>query len=298
LKSLNPRANRFVMKKLLVPCILLALISSCGGGKASDGDNGADTIDSVVDTIVPTPVDKEDPIAAQTKVPKAADGVFYDFISSFCQNSSYQKSRVKFPLPCTVNGQRQTVTAKEWHFSKLYYNSDIYTVFFPNIKSLRLETDKAVKKVNVQWYDTGQDTESKYCFEKIDDKWMLTSIEENPIDKDADNGFIGFYSKFVSDKEYQMDHIAETIIYDGIDPDYDDEFDVKMVKGKKINISQWNETLIPELPTTQFSNLDFGQDLGGDERVVSVESPSSGFASRLHFHKTSGKWLLCKVENL
>ncbi len=285
------------MKKLLVPCILLALLSSCGGGKAEVGKD-VDTVDSVADTIAPVPIDQEDPIIAQAKVPKAADGVFYDFISSFCQNSAYQKSRVKFPLPCMVNGQRQTVTAQEWHFSRLYYNSDIYTVFFPNTKSLKLETDKSVTKVNVQWYDVSQDIVSNYLFEKTDDKWMLTSIEESAIDQDADNGFIGFYSKFVSDKDFQMNHIAETVTYDGIDPDYDDEFEMKMVKGKKISLSQWNETLIPELPSAQFSNLDFGQDLSGDERVVSVESPSSGFACRLHFHKAAGKWQLCKIENL
>ncbi len=296
---MNPGVPEYghVMKKLLVPCFMLALLSSCGGGKAGV-DNGADTLDSVADTVVPTPVDEEDPIAARTKVPKAADGLFYDFISSFCQNSAYQKSRVRFPLPCTVNGQRQTVTSDEWHFSRLYYNSDIYTVFFPDTRSLRLETDKAVDRVNVQWYDISLDLVSNYLFEKTDDKWMLTSIGENPIDGEADNGFIGFYSKFVSDKEYRMNHIAETVIYDGIDPDYEDEFEMKTVKGKKISLSQWDETLIPELPGTQFSNLDFGQDLSGDDRVVSVESPSSGFASRLHFHKASGKWQLCKVENL
>ncbi len=285
------------MKKLLIPFLMLALLSSCGGNKV-ENNNAADSTDSVIDTVAPTPVDKEDPIIAQTKVPMAADGVFYDFISSFCQNSAYQKSRVKFPLPCTVNGQKITVTRDEWHFSKLYYNSDIYTVFFPDMRSVRLETDKSVTKVKVQWYNISSDVVSSYNFEKTDDKWMLTSIVEHPIDEDADNGFIGFYMKFTSDKAYRMNHIAETIIYDGIDPDYTDEFDMKMVKNKKINISQWDETLIPDLPDTQFSNIDFGQNLEGDGRVVSVESPSSGFGSRLHFHKESGKWLLYKVENL
>lgn len=285
------------MKKLLLPCFLLVLLSSCGGNKAEkNGD--ADSTDSVVDTVVAIPEDKEDPIIAQTKVPKAADGVFYDFIASFCQNSKYQKSRVQFPLKCVVNGQQRTLTAKDWHFSKLYYNSDIYTVFFPNSKSLRLETDKNVEKVKVHWYNLDNETASCYNFEKLEDKWMLTSIVEQPLDEEADNGFIGFYSKFTSDKEYRLAHLAETITYDGIDPDYDDEFDMKMVKNKKISATHWDETLIPELPSSQFSNIDFGQDLRGDERMVSVESPSSGFSSRLHFHKDGGKWQLYRIENL
>ena len=285
------------MKKLLYPCFLLFILSSCGGNK-TENNSDADSTDSVIDTVVPTPVDKEDPIIAETKVPKAADGVFYDFISSFCQNSKYQKSRVKFPLTCVVNGQKRTITPDEWHFSKLYYNSDIYTVFFPNSRSMRLETDKSVKKVRVQWYNLTSDVLSTYNFNKLDDQWMLTSIIENPIDAETDNGFVGFYSKFTSDKEFRQSHLAETIFYDGIDPDTDDEFDVKMVKNKKIHSSQWSETFIPELPTNQFSNIDFGQDLTGEERMVSVESPSSGFSSRLHFRKENGKWELYKVENL
>ena len=163
---------------------------------------------------------------------------------------------------------------------------------------MRLENDKNVKKVRVQWYNLSSDVVSTYNFNKLDDQWMLTSIVENPIDAEADNGFVGFYSKFTSDKEFRANHLAETILYDGIDPDSDDEFDAKMVKDKKIHSSQWNENLIPELPHSQFSNIDFGQDLTGEERMVSVESPSSGFSSRMHFRKEGGTWQLYKVENL
>lgn len=284
------------MKRLLIAVGLLALISSCGGNKAGEGVD-KDTLDSVVDTIVAVPADKEDSLIAETKVPKAADGVFYDFMSSFCQNSKYQKSRIKFPLPCLAEGRRRMVTAKEWHFSKLHYNSDIYTVFFPNAKSISLETDERVKKVSVLWYNTVANVVSKYKFEKLDDQWMLTLIEEETIDGDAENGFVGFYSKFASDESFRKEHLAETILYDGIDPDEEEEFDAVMVKNKKIHSSEWNDILIPELSGEQFSNIDFGQDLSGPERMVSVESPSSGFSSRLHFHKEADKWRLYKIEN-
>lgn len=284
------------MKRLLLPFCGLMLLAACGGGK-SDADENKDTLDTVVDSLALMPEEEEDPIIAQTPVPKAADGVFYDFIASFCQNRKYQKSRVQFPLTHTINGQAHTVSAEEWRFSKLHYNSDIYTVFFPNAKSLSLETSKKVERVSVNWYDMNSSTASKYQFEKIDQQWMLTSIDEHPVSEDSDADFVNFYSAFASDASFQTSHLAETLTYDGVDLDNDDEFDTKMVKGKKIPASQWSEALIPELPGTQFSNIDFGQDLTGSERMVSVECPSSGFTSRLYFRKGGDSWQLFKIEN-
>lgn len=285
------------MKKLLFPVFALVLLSSCGGNKVEEGAE-KDTVDTVVDSVAFLPVDKEDSIMAQTKVPKAADGVFYDFISSFCQNSSYQKSRIKFPLECDFNGQKRVIKAKDWHFSKLYYNSDMYTVFFPDIDAMKLETDESVDNVNVLWYNTTSSTVSSYSFEKQDGQWWLMRIDERDITDDEDNGFINFYAHFAADDNFRATHLAETLIYDGVDPQSEDEFEDNMVKEKRIPSSHWSETLIPELSCEQFSNIDFGQDLSGSERVVSVESPSAGFSSRLHFRKEADGWQLYKIENL
>lgn len=284
------------MNKLLYLFLGLVLLSACGGKKAETSAD-KDTLDTVIDTLVPTPIDVEDPIIAQTKVPKAADGVFYDFVSSFCQNSAYQKSRIKFPLKCVVAGQSREITANEWHFSKLYYNSDIYTVFMPDAESLALENDTSVTAVTLLWYNMVEGMVSRYNFHKTDGQWMLSSIEENEIVPEDDNGFIGFYYQFASYEEFRKNHLAETIVYDGIDPMADEEFEAEYVKEKKIHAADWSDELIPELPFEQFSNIDFGQDLSGTERVVSVESPSSSFGSRLLFQKDGEEWRLHKIEN-
>lgn len=237
---------------------------------------------------------------AAEQVPQAADGVFYDFIASFCQNSKYQKTRIQFPLKHIVNGDTLTVTQKQWRFSKLHYNSDAYTVFFPDFKSMSLEKDKDVSSVTVQWYDSDADQASNYNFEKKEGQWMLTSIEQHSIGEDPNSSFIHFYSSFASDPEYQVGHTAETIIYDGLDPDNDDEFDAQFVKNHKIPAARlWSDDLIPMLPAQTFSNIDFGQDLtdAAPERMVSLEAPGSGFASRLYFRRTDDQWQLYKIEN-
>lgn len=283
------------MKKLLFLFCMLPWLVGCGGGKADVSDK--DTLDTVVDSVMLLPADKEDSIIAQTKVPKAADGVFYDFISSFCQNSKYQKSRIVFPLTRIVNGQQQSISEKDWRFSKLHYNSDIYTVFFPNTAAVSLETNKKIDKVRVQWYNVTTEMATNYQFEKLDNQWMLTSINEYPLSQDSDYDFVHFFSQFASDMDYQTTHLADVLTYNGIDLDNDDDFEPKMVKDKKISSSEWDERMIPELPSDNFSNIDFGQELTGSERVVSVEAPSSGFCCYLHFKKHNDTWVLHQIEN-
>ena len=287
------------MKKLLLPFCLLLLLSACGSGKA-DGDDATDSlVDTIQDAMPPLPADVEDSLQAVTTISQAADGVFYDFISSFCQNSRYQKSRIAFPLQRTVSGIVYTIEQRQWHFSKLHFNSDAYTVFFPSSRDIDLEKADTIDTVTVQWYEVEKDLASNYKFIKTDGQWMLTSIDEHPIAEDKNSNFLLFYAHFASDPQYQAEHLADIITYDGIDPDSDDDFELNYVKNHKIPASDWNETLIPILPDKTFSNIDFGQDLSDatHERIVSLESPDSGFNSRLHFRRNGDTWLLHKIEN-
>ncbi|MBP5629280.1 MAG: DUF4348 domain-containing protein [Bacteroidaceae bacterium] len=274
------------------------LLTACGGGKSGDAD-GADSLSaSAVDSSLLLG-DVEDSLMAQTQVSQAADGVFYDFIASFCQNSKYQRKRILFPLRHIVNGDTLTIGEKQWRFSKLHYNSDAYTVFFPDFKSMGLEKDDEVNSVTVQWYNTDEDKASNYNFEKTDGQWMLTSIDEHSIDDDPNSSFVRFYSSFAADPDFQQEHLAETITYDGLDPDNDDEFDAQFVKNHKITATNWSNNLIPLLPSQKFSNIDFGQDLTDNttERMVSLEAPGSGFTSRLYFRRNGEQWQLYKIEN-
>lgn len=286
------------MKNLIFLFSALLLLGACSGGKGGNGE-GADSLgDSLMDTIPPVPEDKEDPLVADVKVPKAADGVFYDFINAFCLSSKYQKQRIVFPLKLVAGGHTRLIEERNWHFSRLHYNQDVYTVFFPNNSALDLEKDARIKKVTVQWFDAKKGLASYFNFDKMDGQWMLTSINEHPWDEDADADFLTFYHNFAASSEFRAQHIAETITYDGVDPDNDDEFEADPVMNRKIPASQWNDDLVPVLPADKFSNIDFGQRLTEDgERMVSVETPSSGFTCRLYFSKDGQSWQLHKIEN-
>lgn len=287
-----------MMKNLIYLFCALILFSACGGGKGSDGKSADSLADSLMDTIPPVPEDKEDPAMAEVKVPKAADGVFYDFVNAFCLSSKYQKQRIVFPLKLIANGKTRLIEERNWHFSRLHYNQEVYTVFFPNNQALNLEKDEKIKKVTVQWFDAKKGLASYYNFDKMNGQWMLTSINEHPWDEDADADFLTFYHNFAASEDFRVQHIAETIIYDGVDPENDDEFEAEPVKNVKIPASAWKDELIPVLPADKFSNIDFGQRLSDDgERMVSVETPSSGFTCRLYFRKNGQTWQLHKIEN-
>jgi len=284
------------MRNLLHLFLAMLVLAACGGGK-SDGTDGSDSLaDSTIDSTLLG--DNEDFLIAEQPVSKAADGVFYDFIASFCQNSRYQKKRIQFPLLRTVNGEEQNIAEKQWRFSKLHFSSDAYTVFFSSFKELELEKSKDVEKVTVQWFEMEKDKASNYNFEKIDGQWMLMSIDEHSIEQEPNGDFLRFYSAFAADPSFQAEHLAETIVYDGLDPDDDDEFDAHFVKNHKITAASWNENLLPILPSQDFSNIDFGQDLENSaERVVSLEAPGSGFTSRIYFRRSEDTWQLYKIEN-
>lgn len=288
------------MNKLVLFLSLMLLLAACGGGQGGHIDD-TDTIqDTIIDTMPPLPADEEDSLQAEKVISKAADGVFYDFIASFCQNSRYQRSRIVFPLQRTVNGVAYTIEKQHWHFSKLHFNSDAYTVFFPNAKDLDLEKADTINKVTVQWYEVEKDKASNYIFEKTDGQWMLIAINEHPIAEDPNSHFLRFYANFAANPQFQAEHLADMLIYDGIAPDCEDDFDVSYVSNRKIPASDWSETLIPILPDETFSNIDFGQNLSAatTERIVSLESPASGFNSRLYFRRNGDTWLLYKIENL
>lgn len=286
------------MKKLCFFYLSVLIFAACSGGKTDDGTLADSLNDSTIDSSFLLG-DTEDSLMAQEQISQAADGVFYDFIASFCQNSKYQKKRILFPLTHIVSGDTLTLSEKQWRFSKLHYNSDAYTVFFPDLKSMDLEKSKDIDSVTVQWYDSDADIASNYLFKKIEGQWMLTSINEHSIDADPNRSFIRFYSAFAASPDYQREHLAETILYDGLDPDNDDEFDAQYVKNHKITTDNWSENLIPLLPSRTFSNIDFGQDLSDNntERMVSLEAPASGFASRLYFRRSGDEWQLFKIEN-
>lgn len=102
---------------------------------------------------------------------------FEEFIDKFCMDSSFQVSRVKFPLEyiswdyeadkeLTLHIQKEN-----YKYDKLYYYSDAYAVFYDNFDCKIRDSDEMV----FRWKGL-TDMDRKYYFKKIENKWFLIKI--------------------------------------------------------------------------------------------------------------------------
>lgn len=235
---------------------------------------------------------KEDSLEQAVPVPKAADEYFNDFIYSFTTNVRYQFNRIAFPLPCRRNKDSLFLKKSQWKFTRLHTKNAVYTVFFDNKSSLALEKERDVSNVKIEFFKMPKRSVRRYVFKKVQERWMLTRIEDFPLHEYTDYKFIEFYQRFASDTVYQMEHIKPVLSIKVVDPE--DEFE--KLEGV-IDAEQWT-AFRPELPANVFTNIDYGQTLKfRHRRVVAIEGSSNGFLCLLYFVKEKGQWLLYKFEN-
>lgn len=296
------------MKKLLFPFCLLLVFAACGGNKNSDSDQDSDSIGVLGDTalldsamkadILPE-AEKENPAMANMVIPAAADEVFYDFIGAFCNQSKYQMSRVKFPLSVSSDGNVTELTQEQWKFTRLHYNDEAYTVFYPDDKSIKLEKDKNLSKVVVQQFDSAK--VMNYVFEKSSGQWMLSQININSIAEDTDNSFVSFYSDFITNNEFAASHSAGNITFSGVIDD-EETYSTKKVRNHKLSAEQVNQyvsSLRDEAHPGKFSNVDFGQNnTNSKTRIVILEEPNGGSSIKYYFVHSGDSWELQKIEAL
>lgn len=104
---------------------------------------------------------------------------FYSFLSSFCQDSVFQKQRVLFPIKITtLNDDFEplniTVTEKEWKYTGFYFKSDGLGVTYNDF--LRTFKDTDVRILNTKGNGNGISATIK--FQRIGNKWFMTSLND------------------------------------------------------------------------------------------------------------------------
>ena len=82
------------MKRIVFGLMMLMFLVACNKMKTSDAEQKTvDTVDVKKDSLA------TDSVASP---PKAADGLFDDFIYSFMRNPRFQNERIQFPLANVV----------------------------------------------------------------------------------------------------------------------------------------------------------------------------------------------------
>lgn len=264
---------------------LIFLTCSCKGEKTSDA--GTEPADSTGDTLTIDSLNI-DSIAAP---PRAADGLFDDFIFSYMRSAKFQKSRTKFPLPFITDGKDFPIEADKWHYDPLYSKQDIYTIIFDSPSSIKAEKDTSLCRVDVEWVYLRQHRVKVYHFEKQEGQWMLTSIVNQALAQHENADFYEFYHRFSTDNDFQNSHILNPFHFKTYDSDSFQDID------GLLDVNQWPD-FRPELPKGVITNINYGQSYGNkNRRVLMICSQSGGMGCSLTFKRGRTSWMLESLEN-
>lgn len=223
--------------------------------------------------------------------PKKADEFFDDFAFAFMKNRRFQRSRISFPLPYTIDGQTKHIARNAWKFDRMYAAREVYTLIFDSHKGAKMAKDTTVKKVVVEELNLEHQRVKSYHFERKSGEWRLVALNDQSMEESVNSDFYQFYHRFATDVDFQSTHVAESLKFSTYDED-----NFQRIKGT-ISAAQWKD-FAPELPQTQLTNILYGQTYKNSKlRILSISSLSGGMTSTLTFKKKNGEWILTQLDN-
>lgn len=223
--------------------------------------------------------------------PKAADGLFDDFIYSFMHNPRFQLTRIDFPLTNIIDGVNKPIQRNNWKHDYLYSQLDTYTIIFDSEQSTKAQKDTSLNKVFVEWVYLNKQRVKRYCFEKKEGQWLLTRIEHSHLKENINSDFYNFYNHFSTDTNFQIEHIKSPFTFKTQDFD-----NFQTIEGL-LDVEQWLDYQ-PKLPCGTITNINYGQSYGNaKKRLLMICSPSGGMGCSLTFERTKESWMLIKLEN-
>lgn len=101
---------------------------------------------------------------------------FDEFFNRFRQDSSFQLSRVRFPLPWYSQADDATrqLTRKSWQFEPFYSAQETYTQVFDNFAMWLADSDERVFAL----IGVASDIRQNFFFRRLDGRWFLVRVED------------------------------------------------------------------------------------------------------------------------
>jgi len=278
------------MKQFFVVVLCLLLLASCGGSKTSNTEETVPADSTVVTADSLAVSDASDDLLANLPMPKAADELFDDFLYNFAANRKLQMERIAFPLK-KVNGNKvETIDKRQWRMERYFMRQQYYTLLFDSERHMEVVKDTSVNHAVVEmiYFNTGAIIQ--HVFNRLRGVWMLTEIQTIPISASNNASFLEFYSRFSTDTEFQEESLAESIQFEGPDPD--DDF--ARMEGV-ITPDTW-EAFAPELPKRMIYNIIYGKPRPeGNRKVFVLRGIANGMELEMTFHRKGGEWRLYKL---
>ncbi len=265
--------------------LLLFFSAACRTDKAG-GDApaaAADSVSAVADTVAAD--------SAAADPPRAADGLFDDFVYSFMRNARFQRERIAFPLHNRTDGTDAPIAEKDWRFDRMYSRQDTYTLIFDSEASVKAEKDTSLSHVIVEWVYLDKRRVKQYVFDKTGGLWRLTAIERHALEKNVNADFYDFYARFSTSAAFQAAHIRNPFAFKTYDSD-----GFQTIEGV-LDVEQWPDYR-PALPAHTITNINYGQSYGDKRRrVLMLCSQSGGMGCLLSFERHGKSWRLTRLEN-
>ncbi len=237
-------------------------------------------------------VDSAETLIAEVPMPKAADELFDDFIFNFAANKKLQFARINFPLPVYQGGKvSQKYARKQWRMEHFFMRQDYYTLILDNMRELDAVKDTTINKVVVEKIYLRKNSILQYRFNRINGKWMLTSLNHQTIEESSNGDFLRFYDKFATDSAFQQHHLENPVLFTGPDPD--DDF--ASMSGEIIP-DTW-PAFAPQLPSGMIYNIRYGaKEHRSKTRIFVMRGIANGMEMWLTFRYDGEKWLLTKLN--
>ena len=277
------------MKRILVVLVAgVLLMFSCTGNKTQQVEEPS--TDSVADSVDSTPLDSLEQLIVDAPTPKAMDELFDDFLFNFAANKKLQMARVVFPLSVKKGDKTELVDKKAWQMERFFMRQGFYTLFFNDDKQMELMKDTSIRQAIVEKISLRKNQVKDFVFSRVKGAWMLHEIREMSISENADASFISFYQHFVSDKDFQVKSLNQTVTF--VSPDPDDDFNT--MEGL-VTPDTW-EAFAPQLPSKTIYNIIYGQpQAAGQAKIFILRGIANGLEMELRFKRVHNRWLLMKM---
>ncbi len=269
-----------------MPVALMFFGSGCTDKKPVAEDSVA--VSGVVDTLATDTLDK---LISEQPMPKAADELFDDFIFNFAANRKLQLRRIVFPLKISDGERIYYLKKSQWKMEHFFMEQGYYTLIFDNLRQMNVVKDTSIFDVVVEKVYLIKKSVKKYMFERIDGKWMLTSISANAMYHNTNASFLNFYQRFASDSAFQAKSLNDPVMFTGPDPD--DDFSTM---SGEIAPETW-PAFAPELPSGFIYNIMYGQKYSeGKQKIFVMRGISNGMEMQLTFKRIGKTWKLVKLS--
>ncbi len=282
--------NFFACFAVLALLLMVMIPYGCTDKKPT----AADTLQSDSILADTSDVDSTEDVIAEAPMPKAADELFDDFVFNFAANRRLQRKRIVFPLPVYRNGkQEKKIDLSQWKMEHFFMHQDYYTLIFDNEKQRELVKDTTIDKVTIEKIFFHQKMVQQFLFNRINGKWMMTSINYKPMYQNQNASFLKFYQRFAVDSAFQVRSMADEVQFTAPDPN--DDFST--ITGVMMP-QQWPDFKPRLIPSGVIYNILYGQKYAESNRkIFLIRGIANGLEMEMIFRRIGGQWKLVKFNS-